>query len=42
MIPTNEEVAIVFTRSVKRDPSAKSGILTRFQVAAVIGRDLLT
>lgn len=41
MIPSPKEVATIFTRAVKRDPSAKSGILTRFQVAAVIGRDIL-
>ena len=31
--PTLQEVAIMFTRAVLRDKEAKSGILTRFQVA---------
>ena len=38
---TAVEVATIFTRSVKRDPKASSGVLTRWQVACVIGRDIL-
>ena len=38
---TAVEVARIFTRSVKRDPKASSGVLTRWQVACVIGRDIL-
>lgn len=38
---TDVEIATMFTRAVKRDPKASSKMLTRFQVSAVIGRDLL-
>lgn len=31
----------MFTRAVLRDPQATSGKLTRFQVAAICGRDFL-
>lgn len=36
------EIAAMFTRAVKRNPSATPGMLTRFQVAAVVGRDFLS
>lgn len=35
------EVAIMFTRAVKRDSTIGSKLLTRFQVAAAVGRDFL-
>lgn len=33
--PTLKEVANMFTRAVLRDKDAKSGVLTRFQVAGI-------
>lgn len=39
--PTLQEVAIMFTRAVLRDINAKSGILTRFQVAAICSKCLV-
>jgi len=39
---SDTEVAIMFTRAVKRDPKVSSKLLTRFQVSAVIGRDILS
>ncbi len=38
---TDRELAIMFTRAVKRDPKISELSLTRFQIASVIGRDLL-
>lgn len=38
---TDRELAVMFTRAVKRDPKASEITLTRFQVSAVIGRDFL-
>lgn len=38
---TQMDFAYMFTRAVLRDPQATSGKLTRFQVAAICGRDFL-
>lgn len=39
--PTLKEVATMFTRAVLRDSSVKSGVLTRYQVAAICGKYLI-
>jgi len=39
---TDNELAIMFTRAVKRDSNISSLSLTRFQVSCIIGRDFLT
>jgi len=39
--PTLQEVAVMFTRAALRDKDARSGILTRFQVAGICSKCLL-
>lgn len=39
--PTLTEIAVMFTRAVLRDKNAKSGILTRFQVACICTKCLV-
>lgn len=41
-IASDDEIAIMFTRAVTRNPDLKGLVLTRQQVAEVIGRDFLS
>ncbi len=41
MKATPLEVATMFTRSARRDSSAKSGVMTREDVAVIVARDLI-
>lgn len=40
-LATDKEIATMFTRAVKREATSTSWILTRRQVAVVVGRDLM-
>lgn len=38
---SNEELAIMFSRAVTRNPDTAKLTLSRFQVASIIGRDFI-